>query len=33
LSSMNEAVFGIASPGASQAAPGGDATRPGKPVN
>ena len=33
LSSMNEAVFGIASPGASQAAPGGDATRPDKPVN
>jgi type I restriction enzyme R subunit len=33
LSSMNEAVFGIASPGASQAAPGGDTTRPGKPVN
>ncbi len=33
LSSMNEAVFGIASPGASQAAPGGDTTRPDKPVN
>lgn len=33
LSSMNEAVFGIASPEASQAAPGGDATRPDKPVN
>lgn len=33
LSSMNEAVFGIASPGASQAAPGGDAIRPDKPVN
>jgi type I restriction enzyme R subunit len=32
LSSMNEAVFGIASPGASQAAP-GDAIRPDKPVN
>lgn len=29
LSSMNEAVFGIA----SQAAPGGDATRPDKPLN
>ncbi len=29
LSSMNEAVFGIA----SQPAPGGDAIRPGKPVN
>jgi len=33
LSSMNEAVFGIASPVASQAAPGGDAIRPDKPVN
>ena len=33
LSSMNEAVFGIASPGASQAASGGDAIRPDKPVN
>ena len=33
LSSMNEAVFGIASPGASQAAPGGDGIRPDKPVN
>ena len=33
LSSMNEAVFGIASPGASLAAPGGDAVRPDKPVN
>jgi type I restriction enzyme R subunit len=29
LSSMNEAVFGIA----SQAAPGGDATRPDKPLD
>jgi type I restriction enzyme R subunit len=33
LSSMNEAVFGIASLGASQAAPGGDAIRPDKPLN
>jgi type I restriction enzyme R subunit len=33
LSSMNEAVFGIASPGASQAAPGGDARRAAKPLN
>jgi type I restriction enzyme R subunit len=33
LTTMNEAVFGIASPGASQAAPGGDAIRPDKPVN
>ena len=33
LSSMNEAVFGIASPVASQAASGGDAIRPDKPVN
>jgi type I restriction enzyme R subunit len=33
LSSMNEAVFGIASPGASQAAPGGDAIRRDKPLN
>ena len=33
LTTMNEAVFGIASLGASQAAPGGDAIRPDKPVN
>jgi len=33
LSSMNEAVFGITSPEASQAALGGDAIQPDKPVN
>ena len=33
LDSLNEAVFGIASPGASQAAPGGDTLRPDKPLN